>query len=353
VASLLNLVFLILQVTLLFLFSYQIKKKKRNAKLLVYAMIFGIIATTLALLQTEIEHSLLRRSLLSIELFFYGFEYILIYFHFRGTISDKISLLQISLISFVYGIHAGFGIYYAVLSTHSIPELLWDVSYNILGVLCFGFVSYSLIMVYRRTLEVSALVQTLAGILLCIGFLGSIFETPMIRDTIVFAIPPDVTGILKAIGILIIVIIFIINPDYIERLPVQTYGIMAFDKNGSTVSYYAVETKGKFEDVSIAAQANLATALTSAILTFVKEVMGSRTNLDRIETSDRLIILDIGETIGVAVIAERGTKILLESMKRCQKELNLQVGKEVMRGDVDVKKVKSIFTNAFPYIVFT
>jgi len=235
---------------------------------------------------------------------------------------------------------------------NGLAEFLWDLSYNLLGLGVFAYVSYCLYLAYNQTRERSASIQVIASLMMAFGFLVSIFQTPIFRELLGFEINEIVTGGMKSFGLLLILLVYIINPDYIERLPIQTFGIMAFDKGGNNLSFHQIKSRGVMQDISYGSEASLISALTRAVLSFIKDALGTETDLDRISAGDKLILFNIGENVGVAVIAERSTNILLESIDRCQSRLNNQIGGDIQHGRVKKDKIKHIIMGSFPYISF-
>ncbi|MCY3412469.1 MAG: hypothetical protein INQ03_12600 [Candidatus Heimdallarchaeota archaeon] len=354
VLLILNMAFVVIQVILLAVFFIQSKKLGRNSTLLIIGLVSGIIASILSIIPEMDLYIGSGRITLSLQLMAFGLEYILLYIHFNFSVSENLNTVYISMLSLFAGIFTVYSIKFMLEQLEDFDELMWDLSYNSLGFVAFLYISYVMFSSYRYSKEKEALIQGVGTMLLVIGFIVGALTTPIIRNGLELQIEPYYADVVKAIGALLFISIFAFNANFVERIAVDTYGILVFDNAGRELGFYNVKTKKNIESAAIPVDPALFVPLVSALLSFVKEALGTQSYMRSINGVDKAVVFEMGSTIHTAMITEKSTRLLNQSMKsfqhRCEQIVNAQMESEFNVGIVDEEAIKSSVRSNFPYI---
>ncbi len=345
---------ILIQFVLTIIFYRQSQKYDRQSIILIIGLLFGIFASILSIVITLGLSTDLSRLMLGVELILYSLEYVMIYFHFNLSQRDDIVTYHSLILFAVYGIFILQTLKYMFSEFSAIDETIWDVSYNFTGIISFFYASFVLYKSYKFSGEREALAQSIASLLLVIGFIVGILTTPVIRNLIAVNIDNIISDILKIIGGLTFVGIYAYNADYVERLSINTYGILIFDKSGRELVYYNVKTRTYNDTKGISVDTALFAGLITALLSFIKEVLGAKTYISKIESDDMVSMFKVGNRIGVSLITDRSTKLLRKSLNmfnlKCDRYFETLSNDDYIFGNFDYDKIKQIFNSQFPYI---
>jgi hypothetical protein len=233
-------------------------------------------------------------------------------------------------------------------------ELLWDISYNMLGLISFLYISYVLFSSYRYSREIEAIIQGVGTMFLVLGFILGMVTTPIMRDALGVSFENFYADIVKAIGSLLFISIFAFNVNFVERISIDTHGILVFDSSGRQLGFFNIKTKQKIQTDAIPVDPSLFTALVSALLSFTKEALGSKGFVKSINGEDKAVIFEMGESIHTALITEKSTRLLNLSMRsfrnNCEEIIKETPEHQYHVGVVDEEKIKASLRLNFPYI---
>ncbi|MFX0090708.1 MAG: hypothetical protein ACFFBD_03005 [Candidatus Hodarchaeota archaeon] len=232
--------------------------------------------------------------------------------------------------------------------------VMWDFAYDSFGVVIFIFGAYVHYKAYNYTRERNLFILTIGATLIAIGFVIG-FLNDIKSDFLflneIFSLLGDLGGVLgdfvKLLGMAIFFIVYILNIDYLYRIPVNIYAIMFFSSAGLSLYSAKVESPIEIDDSFIS-------AVIVAISEFIKQVIGTRGTLERIITQDRTFVFSSGENISAAIFADRSTYFLSNSLRFATAELDKSLGEKFDPGSYDLDeiapKVEEIFLKHFPYI---
>lgn len=350
----LNSIFVFIQIILISIFNFQSRKSKRNSQIIVAGISFGIVASFLSLLSELGVFIGSSRISLSLQLICFSLEYIILYIHFNYSVREKLDPLKISILGLFFGIFLVFSIKYMFESIVGLDELFWDTSYNILGFFSFLYITIVLFKSYLYSGEKETIIQGIGTFILLLGFVIGFIATPVIQHALHLDFEIFIADIVKAVGALLFISIFAFNVDFVERISVDTYGLLVFDSVGRELGYYDIKTKQNTESKAILIDPQLFVPLISALVSFTKEVLGTSYNMKSINVMNKSIFFEMGDTIHIALITERSSFLLNRSMKLFRKSVEVELMKDKITnfeaGIFNEKLVRDSIEVHFPYI---
>ena len=294
------------------------------------------------------------RITLSLQLILFSIEYMYLYIHFNYAVREKLNSIILIIFSLFLGIFLVFSIKYMLMPLSDYDELLWDIGYNMVGLISFLYITYALFISYSYSREVEALIQGIGTFFLVVGFVLGMITTPILRDALSINFDNFYADIVKAIGALLFISIFAFNANFVERISIDTHGILVFDSSGRQLGFFNIKTKQKIQTDAIPVDPSLFTALVSALLSFTKEALGSKGYVKSIKGEDKAVIFEMGEFIHAALITEKSTRLLNLSLRSfrvsCEKIIKETPEHEYRVGVVDEDKIKKSLRLNFPYI---
>lgn len=343
-------IYILAQLALGAVFAHQSRKYRRNARLLFLGLVFGILASILALILQFDSPFLGKRILLPAELILYSLEYILLNLHFQFSSNSRLNLafnfpLMVSwTIFFVMSIKFGFNL------MDDFDELLWDLSYNFVGLYSFVYIAFSLYRSADFSGEIEALFQAFGAIALSVGFFFGAISTPMLRE--ILSVEILISEVTKAIGALIFISIYAMNVDFVERMAINTYGLLLFDDTGRSLGFYPIRTRKRDLNKSSPIVPDLIAPFVTAIQAFARDIFGAEESLETIQAKGKSLIFQIGNKIHMAIITEKATRNLKISLKKFQEDCERMA---FSRDEHDIKtfdpeSIKKIVKFNFPYV---
>lgn len=321
---------------------------------MIFGLSFGILASLLSVLIGASIYIFNMRVTLSLQLIAFAIEYLYLYIHFNYSVSEKLNPYILASFSIFLGIFLVYSIKYMFIPLTGYDELFWDIGYNVIGIISFFYISYVLFASYRYSREIEALIQGIGTMFLVIGFMVGLGTTTIIREFLNLNFEGFYADIAKAIGALLFISIFAFNVNFVERISIDTHGILVFDSSGRQLGFFNIKTKQKIQTDAIPVDPSLFTALVSALLTFTKEALGSKGFVKSISGEDKAVIFEMGESIHTALITEKSTRLLNLSMRNfrnnCEEIIKETPQHEYHVGLVDEDKIKTSLRLNFPYI---
>ena len=252
----------------------------------------------------------------------------------------------------------------AIIFVPSESSLFWyyaDLGYDSLGIIFFGFGIWVLYNSYKQVGgETSQVLQIVGLFFILLGFLiGLIIDFSFIFEDVLKFNPEHFLDssygdLLKVIGIVIFTVTYIREIDYIYRLPFPIYTIIFF-KSDSGLSLNITNVKNISNEKTIKLDENLITGTVTAIMTLLKEGLGSEGYLKSINSTDQTIVVKSNKLVSIAVLTVRPTKVLQNSIEKALEEFTVQY-KEKLHSDKAIEisefsNTKSLLKKAFPYLI--
>ena len=231
---------------------------------------------------------------------------------------------------------------------------LSDFTYNALGIFIFIVGAFVHFRSYRSNKESVLLFQGISLTIIAFGFLVGYIGGDIIKAQNFL----DYGDIIKIVGMIIFIIIYIVRIDFIYRLPVNVYFIMAFNNIGlnvlNTRTYNPDKKKANISEEKTIINETLLSSLITAISNLLSESLGSKKPLQRIVAEDRTIVLDSGPLATCAVLCDRPTFFLVRSLKNLRKDIEKRFKEELANQVVlksDYQNANELIEKNFPFLV--
>ncbi len=349
------------------LMLYQSLRKARKAYVLTISLFVGGIGGILSVLQNVV--SVGAQYYLYYSLIIWSIVYFLIYIFFEELDQarpQRVRLVIATVLFFTAIIFNQLVLYFPSEIGSTIPppakELfeafssslinLSDLSYNALGVFIFFVGAYVHLRSYKSNRESIVLSQAISLIIIAAGFLVGYIGGDLVKADGFL----EYGDMVKIVGMLIFIIIYIIRIDFIYRLPVNVYFIMAFNYIGLNVLNIRTKnpTKGRINEETAIVNETLLSSLITAISNLLSESLGSKKPLQRIVSEDRTIVLDSGPLATCAVLCERPTFFLVRSLRNLRKAIEKTYKEELSKPVVlksNFKEAYSLIEENFPFLI--
>ena len=362
--TLLTLFIAIIILILYLLFLTQTLLHDRKEYYLTYGLLIGIFASLIAGVdKIQVLSHFFNNSdqPTIISLVLWSITYLFIYFFFESLYSIEVNNKRFFLVIvfFMISIISHLSILVAPMES----SVFWnwaDLGYDGLGIIIFIFGIWVLYKSYKQVGgETTELLQMFGLSFILLGFILGF----LIDFSFVFV---DISGfdpstflesyfgdLVKVIGIILFTFSYIREIDYIYRLPFPIYSIIFF-KSDSGLSLNVTNFNNVSQEKTIKLDENLITGTISAIMTLLKEGLGSKGFLKTIISSDQSILVSSNDEASIAVITSRPTKILQNSLKMALDEFtinfkhNFHVDKAIEISEFS--NTKLILKKAFPYL---
>jgi hypothetical protein len=355
-------IYVVLFFVLFALFLYQSISKHREAYTFTISLFFGTIAGILSIFDViRVDLGINNRLLLFISLIIASCCYFLIYLFFEQLVTlrpKRVRLIVASILLFASIVFNQFFYYYWTYTTiEGLPlrilELSWDFSLNFLGIFIFTFGAYIHFQSYRLNRDVLPLIQALSLCLITIGFVLG-----LLTDLRVFAIP-QIADVLKILGLFIFIIAYVIKIDYIYRLPVNVYFILTFSNTGLNIHIARIMNQNFINSNEVNEEIKgfnekILSGVIVAIRNLLQESMGSRKKLESIVTGDRTIILDSGELATCAILCDKATYFLKNSLVKFRIKVENEFTDELQKVTIikeDFETMDQIIKETFPFLI--
>jgi len=196
--------------------------------------------------------------------------------------------------------------------------LLSDTTYNALGIFIFLTGTFVHFRSYKSNRENILLFQAISLFIIAAGFIVGYVGGDLVKASGLL----DIGDIIKIVGMLIFIIIYIVRIDFIYRLPVNVYFVMAFNNIGLNILNTRTRNpKSSLTEETTAINETLLSSLITAISNLLSESLGSKKPLQTIVSEDRTIVLDSGPLATCAILCDRPTYFLVQSLRNLRKDM--------------------------------
>jgi len=327
---------------LVVLFLIQALLKKRYAWSFLISLIFGLLAGLVAILGELIFVGTpsLEYFSRSLHLNFYGFHFFFFYIFFERLISKKINSVRLSvmialLLTQTIGLWLVFYNGINGLNT-DIAWVLADIGYWTPALFVYlGLGVPIFIKTYLYTKEIRPIILSAALILVGFGFMISMLnDIYFIIDVFGISVKaPDIlsdlseiANVFPSVGVLLFVITYLTNIDYIYRLPNDTYLLMVLTKEGTPLHSVHLKTRKK-----VVIQDVLLSGMISAINSVFMEVFKKDATVRNINSKGINIHLEPGKEILAIIITDNISYFLDQGLKRYVKSFEQKFSTELKK----------------------
>ncbi|MHA1974228.1 MAG: hypothetical protein ACTSW1_14610 [Candidatus Hodarchaeales archaeon] len=345
---------------LFILFVYQTLRKHRQAHALTVGLILGLVGVFIMAFQPLFPTGNILKtngSVIAIGCF-YTAMYYMIYLHYEQISQKAPKLYRLTLSTALLSL----GIFSTILLIllDEDPHLLTqfnDFAQDSMRFIALTFASIIAYRCWRLTREREGFIETSSLLILLSGGLPTIIANYTdFKDIggISFYLLGD---IITFIGLVCLFSVFILNPNYLYRLPFPIYYIIMFNSNGLAFYSRSVENKGipspEFSD-------QLVSASVTAISMFLREGFGSgESRLKFIDAYDRSLIFShsYNSEITAMLMSERVTFFTWKSLNNLLNNIPPEIYKQVDSPNIledtnTTHALDEIVHQVFPYLKF-
>ena len=341
--------------SLLILFLYQLGKKKRKVPEFVIGLVFGTLGSFFALIEGSGIFELdpfLRGVFLSLHLMFYC---LLIFFFFlflESILTIKVNLLRFLIAFSLLFLQLLSHILIIWFTNNPVTHDLWllaDIGYNSIGIFTFLFVGMLVyFQSYQYTKEKKPIILSIAMLTFGSGYI----ILSLIDYTSYFGGTPDwlkdisiLGDFLPFMGLMILLITYLSDVNYIYRYPFDNYVLMVAYKFGIQIHSVYFETEKKV-DLDV----HLVSGFLSSLNTIFGSILGKEDVIEHISGKNTHILSEVGNFITATIISEKINRYLKRSLKRYVKEFEKRYEKELKENlseishfDDAIEMINSIF----------
>ncbi|MHA1732336.1 MAG: hypothetical protein ACTSU5_10345 [Promethearchaeota archaeon] len=355
---------------LLVIFTIQLVKHRRPARVFLGSLLFGVLGGCFALLtSTKLipalgELTLVRSVFMALQLTMYGFQFLLFFIFLERLITRDLAPLRfsIALSLFVLQVCSLWGtvIFSGYYGYGQVGDVLWlfaDLGYNNLALYVFlgrGVPIYA--STYRYTRERKPLVLCASMAMVGLGFVVQSLEDytrfggyhPDWLDAV-----SNLSEVLPLVGIALFTIVYLRDVDYIYRLPFDVHSLIVVRHDGVILHDVRGRTN---EDVNL--DEMLFSGMVTAINSLFQEVFGFKeaheVNIHAISSEKIHVMANRGEYISAMVISERATYFLEQALRRYTREFERTFARQLQRDEknlVEYKPATELVKSIFPFFL--
>ena len=357
-------------VVLMAIFIYQTFRKNRKDHYLTFGLVMGLVPLTVMTLSGVIpmpEGSLAFIVGHIVGGIGFSFLFFFIYLHYELVSRPAPHFLRFSIMSFLLGSRFVVVIFRSLFPTEQIILLLYYVAFDTMRLFSFGFACFIAWQMWKLTKELESGMEFLSTVLLVLsGFFGP-FHRPLgigyvAADTKLFFVPLSgflvFSYFLTVVGMVVFLMVFIINPDYLYRLPVPLHHIILYNESGLTAYSRSIQSKG-IETPKITDQ--LFSGAITAISSLLSESVKTQVHMHVIETNKMNVVIEHHPTYPVRalIIGYRLTYFVRKSLKNfllsIPQEIMEQLSSPGMILDLDRAQpiLDRSLQQSFPYVEFS
>ncbi|TFF89473.1 MAG: hypothetical protein EU549_00445 [Promethearchaeota archaeon] len=350
---------------LIVIFIVQALINKRYAWAFLTSLVFGFLAGLAAILNKLIfsGYFIWENFFQSVHLNLYGFHFFFFFIFFERLISKKLNSVRLSvvfglLLTQTIGLWLVFYFRINGLNT-DIAWVLADIGYwtPALFVYFLGISIY--IRTYLYTREIKPIILCVALIFVSIGFVFSflsdldfilgVFDISITIPEIISDLAA-IANVFPSIGIMMFVITYLVNINYLYRVPFNVYLLVILTKYSGT-PLYGVELKAR-KKVQI--EKTLLSGMITAINNVFTEIFRTDTNVRNISSRGIKILMESGEHIDSIVITDRESYFLSQGLNRFTKLFEKKYAKELQQGARNLyifKDATYFLKKVFPFFI--
>ncbi len=233
----------------------------------------------------------------------------------------------------------------------NLSYLVWKVCFSLLGMYIFGYGAKVFFAAQQKRPEFRSLLLSVALLVIAVSYIPVIFtyDLPNYLGIQVFQgiNTESATDMIRIAMIGIIVIALLTDLEYFYRIPTELYNVSIVATSGVNLFSYGNE------DVDI--EPNLLASALTAISIVIKESSGSIKELAKIETGDRVILIENKpeQEFAVTALVDRSSLLLIRSLKTfadmISKEIGAMKGTDMEMG-FDEERINKLLYQAFPFL---
>ncbi len=341
---------------LLGLFIYQTIRKNRQAHLLSIGLIFGFVGVSVFAIEPfiPIDGLLNGKTSVLVNGVFYVLMLYFIYLHFEQVVRLIPRLDRLVIMSALLGIGLATSVI-ILTSSSTLPNLSEanDYAHDLSRILTFLFAMYVSFRCWLLTRERAARTEWVSLLILTIGSIPTAIanhsELSSLGDISLY----EVGDLITFIGLVLLVSIYIRNPDYLYRMPVPIHDVILYNATGIAVYSRLVQNKG-FESSKV--PEHLMSMAVTAISTLLSESLQTDARLQLINSKNRTLLFESLGDLTVLLICDRATYFVRRSLKQLLKSFDEDTFRKLttddFRSDMAFEeKVDHYVRNALPYLV--
>ena len=336
----------VILVLMFIVFIYRGIKRKLFAPFLTTALIVVLIGNIIVVLANDMKINLFGIFLISIGFLF-------IYLHFEALINSRPNRLSFTIL---LGLNS---MLFIITLIKSFDLLSDDQSFSICrkissvgAVIAFSRVLFIEIKVNRNAKIKETKIEFIAMLLFLIYAILFFIRDFFIQENMLYSLFSQVALILSSLGSILMILNYVLHPNYIYYLPFPIHSIILYNKDG-IISYsrnlHSVGLLQKFPEIVLS-------GTFSAISVLIKETLGSGAKIQKIN-ADQYQIYFINlpkENMTFAVIALGNTYFFQKSLKKFSKLIPHETLKRMNEPGVNLLELRpeidKYLLSAFPYI---
>ncbi len=340
------------------LFTFQTTKRKRKVPQFLASLFFGCIGGTLAFLDSSgMSAGISRNIVLAIQLSCYALQFFFFFLFLEDLSSMKVSPVRFG---FVFG--------FMLLQFFSLWTIVWfnafnevttnlwflaDLGYDNLALIVFLIIGLPIyVKTYKETKEIKPIIFSLAMALVSAGFIIISFGDYMSY----FHVSPewltdiqDLGDIFPMTGLLLFLLVYLSDIDYIYRLPNNNYVLLVAYKTGTMIHFVRFKTRRPLR-----IQPDLLSGVLSAINSVFKSGLEVSADITSIASKRLTILLESGQNIVAAIVADKTPAILGKALKRYVMEFESKFAEEIKAQTGNVTPYEAaldLLKPVFPFFV--
>lgn len=339
--------------------------RKRYAWSFFLSIIFGFMAGVAAIFNELVftDNAFLTSFLRSLHLNLYGFHFFCFYIFFERLISRKVNSLRLSIMIILITMQTLglFLVFYNEVNSLD-AKMAWvlaDIGYwspALFTYIGLGVPIY--IKTYKYTKEIKPIILCFGLIFVGVGFfisflndleyIFSVFEIYLNFPSIIAELS-EIANVFPLIGILLFVIVYLVNIDYIYRLPNDTFTLLVLKRGGIPVHSVHLKTRKKTTIKEF-----LLSGMITAIDNVFREIMDEELPIERITSQGINILIKSGQTLSVVVITDKITYFLDKGLQRYINEFEKKYADEIKRDEENMHAYDGalkILKQVFPFFI--
>ncbi len=339
-------------------------KKKQVSFYLMVALAFALVSQLfyfgyLIIIQSNLDSSRyfeISSYLFLLVVFFF------VYLHFEAISNIKPSFWRYTITLTYTTICISFGslIFFNIISDYNLYYLILYWIYSGYGVFILLYPLKVSINSYLLTKEKATVLEMLSICLILLSNIVYIFEYPLNLYKInpftnFFLTISDLSIVLFLIGLIILMSNYLINPDYLYRLPFPVYeiviinkaGNIAYDQRLSSVKALELYSERGFRMIGVL----------SVISKIIKETLGTENQLKSIDSGNyKIFFSQIPNESGLVAILSSGLNYFLQkSLDNFAQFIPMDLIENINSAkalDEDaINKLDTLFLKHFPYLI--
>lgn len=348
-------------------------RKRRKAFAMTSAIFIGFVITLYDGVRYFVtRHSVMTSVMLVFALLAWSLTYLLMLVFFEQLNSSSIlrPVFFIAILLFCCECLFGFTKLYLEDFMKNLYTLLWDYSYDLLGIIIFTYGAILHYRAYRYTKDIPLVLLSASLMIVTVGFIyGIIADTLSFIDKIttkpihevleiIFSKNYFIGDLIKIIGLVFFILAYILQIDFIYRLPFVINNIMVFNRFGLLIygaQFVQVtnENKGTNKEDKAMTSFEIISAAVNALNDFITETTGSESPLRQVITEDKYITIERGEYATIAVMSDKVSFFLIQAMREFLKHLHNTYHEDLVKQHIDsdmFKDLKHYLKLYFPFL---